>query len=74
MSTCDARSENRRNFPRAAEILDEFRLCFGEQVKITYAQEGGRSVGKKQTGYFMTATQWLNLSRLIEFDKKRIKK
>lgn len=78
MSTCDteaqAREQNRRNFPRAAAYLDDARAVFGDEVKLTHADENGKTVGKKLAGSFMFADQWQRLSALIEFDKKLRKK
>lgn len=45
-----AREENRRNFPFAAAALDEMREVFGTGVKLVYAEENGKTVGKKSKG------------------------
>ena len=62
-----AAAKNRAEFPAAAHILDEFRAEFGKEVKLLYAVEGGREIGKKPVApkRFMTVDQWLNGSRLI---------
>jgi len=52
-SQCEAEkariaAENRANFPFAAAIVDELKEVFGaDQVKLIWAEEGGREVGKK---------------------------
>ena len=50
MPTCDSkekqRDENRRKFPRVAELLDEFREVFGEGVRLIWAVENGNRIGK----------------------------
>lgn len=78
MSKCnsadDARDQNRRNFPISAEKLDEMRAVFGDDVKLTYANENGKTIGKKMTGVLMYTDQWQRLTALIEFDKKQEKK
>lgn len=45
-----ARAENRRNFPFAAAALDEMREVFGPDVRLIYASENGKTVGKKSKG------------------------
>ncbi|MEO6147039.1 MAG: hypothetical protein ABIT70_08300 [Sulfuriferula sp.] len=51
MPTCDSkekqRDENRRKFPRAAELLDEFREVFGDGVRLIWASENGQEIGNK---------------------------
>jgi len=51
-SKCDAdkqqkADENRRNFPLTAALLDEFRAVFGSGVKLIWARENGREIGKR---------------------------
>lgn len=40
------RQSNRNAFPATAAIVDHFRGVFGNDVKVTFAQEGDASVGK----------------------------
>lgn len=71
-SKCDektesARARNRREFPEVARILDEFRAVFGDEVKLVYAEEGGKMIGKKiaLSDRFITADEWLAGSERI---------
>lgn len=41
------KDEVRRLFPSCVDVADRFRDVFGPSVKLTYAEEGGRSIGKK---------------------------
>ena len=41
-----ARLSHREQFPATAAIVDEFRNAFGDGVKVTFAEESGRTVGK----------------------------
>lgn len=52
---------NRANFPFTAQIVDAFRKEFGEGIKLIYAEEGGKTIGKKppEPKFFLTASQWL---------------
>lgn len=60
-------AKNRAEFPATAQIFDEFRKEFGGGVKLLYASEGGREIGKKpaEPKHFMTVGQWLKCSELI---------
>lgn len=40
------RARNRAEFPAIAAIMDECRAAFGADVKLAYAVERGRAVGK----------------------------
>lgn len=62
-----AATKNRAEFPATAQILDEFRKEFGQGVKLLYASEAGREIGKKpaEPKHFMTVGQWLRCSELI---------
>ncbi len=42
-----SREEARRLFPFAAEKADELRAVFGPGVKLMYAKENGREIGKR---------------------------
>jgi DUF2075 family protein len=44
------REQMRRNFPDTAEIVDTFRVAFGDGVKVTWCSENGREVGKQTWG------------------------
>lgn len=59
--------KNRAEFPATAQIIDEFRKEFGEDVKLLYAVEAGREIGKKPAApkRFMTVEQWLQGSKLV---------
>ncbi|SNX59743.1 hypothetical protein SAMN06296273_1178 [Nitrosomonas ureae] len=41
------KDEVRRLFPSCVEFANHVRNVFGPGVKMTYAEEGGRSIGKK---------------------------
>ncbi len=43
----DNKQENRDNFPFAAGIVDELREVFGDGVRIQWAEENGKTIGKK---------------------------
>ena len=43
----DAREDNRKTMPDTAELVDKFRAAFGDGVKVLWAQEGDREVGKQ---------------------------
>lgn len=40
-----SRENNRDSMPVVAALVDDFRAIFGD-VKVTYAKEGGRELGK----------------------------
>jgi hypothetical protein len=44
------REQMRRNFPDTAAIVDDFRVAFGDGVKVTWCSENGREVGKQTWG------------------------
>lgn len=70
MSTCDQqkkaaeRADNRAQFPNAAAVVDMFRAVFGPGVKLLYAEEDGRTIGKKPPApvKFIWAEDWLKFS------------
>lgn len=76
MSICEpkkteiARADNRSAFPETAKIVDAFREQFGSDVRLLYAEEGGKTVGKPRplAKRFLTATQWLQGSELVQQD------
>lgn len=79
MSICEdekrqQKEKNRQQFPRAAALLDEYREEFGEDVRLTFVEENGKTLGKPISGNFMTPDQWIRLSELIEFERKKRKK
>lgn len=41
------RTANRDAFPETAKIVDEFRRVFGLEVRLIWAEENGRQIGKK---------------------------
>ena len=67
-------TKNRAEFPAAATILDEFRDAFGKDVKLLYAVEGGKEIGRKPAApkRFMTVEQWLRGSLLISAAETRL--
>lgn len=73
MSACEKTAKNRAEFPAAAAILDEFRQVFGNKVKLVYASEAGREIGKRPVApkRFMTVDQWLRTSELIDEELAR---
>ncbi len=79
MSICEpkktelARAANRSAFPETAKIVDMFREQFGGDVKLLYAEEGGKTVGKPRplATRFLTAEQWLQGSELVKQDAVR---
>ena len=38
--------KNREEFPICAAMVDSVRDVFGEGIKITYMEEGGRTIGR----------------------------
>jgi hypothetical protein len=77
MSRCEAkksgiaRADNRANFPATARLLDEFKKEFGDdQVKLIFAEEGGKTIGKKlpEPVNYLTADQWLKMSEKLSFE------
>jgi hypothetical protein len=40
------RAENRLRMPKVTAWVDEMRAAFGDDVRVTYASEGGFVVGK----------------------------
>jgi hypothetical protein len=45
-----AAEDNRRSMPIVAAFVDEMKAAFGaDQIRVTYAFENGREVGKKDT-------------------------
>jgi hypothetical protein len=45
----DRAAENRANMPQCAAAKDLFTALFGPAVKMTYAEENGRTIGRKDT-------------------------
>lgn len=69
-----ARVDNRSEFPNAANIMDLFRKVFGhDQVKLLYAEEGGKTIGKKlpMPKRYVTVEAWLKGSKLINEEMVR---
>ena len=74
MSTCEQSTEkNRAEFPAAAAALAEWRAEFGAGVKLLYAVENGKSIGKKPVApkQFTTPDNWLKASDLINEELER---
>lgn len=44
-----SKADNRANMPTVAQIVDELRAQ-GIDVKVLYASEAGKTIGKKTTG------------------------
>ena len=42
------REQIRRDFPLCVAAADAFREVFGPEVKLLYAKEGGREIGKER--------------------------
>lgn len=40
----------RENFPKCVEFADECRAVFGDGVRMVYANEGGKEIGKQFAG------------------------
>lgn len=68
-----AAADNRSAFPATALIVDEFREVFGEGVKLVYAEEGGKTIGRKpaEPRRFVDADGWLRGSALVAADIER---
>lgn len=79
MSKCDpqkkelAAADNRALFPATALIVDEFRAAFGDGVKLVYAEEGGRTIGRKpaEPKRWVTADGRLKGSALVAAELAR---
>lgn len=79
MSKCEpskkesAAADNRSAFPATALIVDEFRAAFGDGVKLVYAEEGGKTIGRKpaEPKRWVTADGWLKGSALVAADVAR---
>lgn len=41
------RADNRAAFPLTADLLDEWRSVFGPGVRLLWAEEDGKTIGKK---------------------------
>lgn len=41
------RQANRESFPQTAKIVDEFRSVFGPGIRLLWAEEDGRTIGKR---------------------------
>ena len=42
-----SKDQNRADFPVAAAMIDQFREVFGPGVKLLWAEENGKSIGRK---------------------------
>lgn len=66
MADSDREERARRNrelFPESSLVLDEFRNVFGAGCQITYAEEGGRSVGKRSEERL--SGKWVSLGDMV---------
>lgn len=43
----ETRAANRAQFPKTAAIVDEFREHFGTDVRLVWAEEDGRVIGRR---------------------------
>lgn len=75
MSICSTQTEavrasNRAEFPETSRIVDKFRAEFGPGVKLVYAEENGKTIGKKPepATNLMTLAQWFKINDLIARD------
>lgn len=51
---------NRALMPETARIVDAHRAAFGKNVRVIWAEEGGRTVGTRPpVPRSMTADQWI---------------
>lgn len=51
----NARERNRADFPHAAQRMDELREVFGEGVRLVWAMEGSKAVGKRNEGGYQVS-------------------
>lgn len=52
----DKAAANRALFPHAAQVVDEMRSVFGPGVRLEYAAEGGREVGRREVPGVMVSS------------------
>ncbi len=61
-------------FPNAVAVLEQFRAAFGQDVKLLYASEGGKTIGnptKYESGRFLTVDRYLALGKKpMQLEKK----
>jgi hypothetical protein len=50
------RDSNRAAFPATARIIDELREVFGPDVKLVWAEENGREVGRREVPGVMVSS------------------
>ena len=60
----------RENFPECVEFADECRAVFGDGVKMVYASEGGKVIGKQFAGDEVCMAD-VDLSPLLSADQIR---
>ncbi len=60
----------RVNFPRCVAFADECRLVFGGGVKLVYASENGRELGKRFAGVEVCMTD-IDLTPPLELRRNR---
>lgn len=61
----------RENFPACVEFADECRAVFGDGVRMVYASEGGKVIGKQFTGDDQVCMVDVDLSPLLTADQIR---
>lgn len=61
----------RENFPKCVEFADECRAVFGDGVKMVYASEGGKVIGKQFTGDAEVCMADVDLSPLLTVEQLR---
>jgi len=44
--SADVKASNRAEFPETAKIVDRFRAVFGPGVRLIWAEENGKTIGK----------------------------
>jgi hypothetical protein len=65
----DRAANNRALFPQTAQFVDRMRAIFGADVRLEYAQEGGREIGVREVPGVMVSSDKMVLSK-PEIDKK----
>jgi len=61
----------RENFPVSVEFADECRDVFGSGVKMVYANEGGKVIGKQFVGDDQVCMADVDLSPLLTAEQLR---
>jgi hypothetical protein len=61
----------RENFPVSVEFADECRTVFGSGVKMVYANEGGKVIGKQFAGDDQVCMADVDLSPMLTPEQLR---